>query len=187
VSSDTSATGNLGGLTGADARCQALAEAVGAGSRTWRAYLSAESDPDSGDAPVNARERIGLGPWLNSAGVVLANDPGELHSMSGDPELFLDENGQRINGQWEDSPSPNEHDILTGSDADGNVLADMTCESWTSESGELSAQVGHSDGLGPGQDSDPPYNSWNSSHENGGCNDTVPRGGAGRIYCFAAD
>lgn len=187
VSSDTSVTGNLGGLAGADARCQALAEAVGAGDRTWRAYLSAESDPDSGNMPVNARDRIGAGPWINSEGVVLANDLDELHALNGDPALFIDENGERINGQWEGSPTPNQHDILTGSDTDGNVMTGSTCDSWTSESGDVTAQVGHADGLGPNQSSDPPYNSWNSAHENGGCDDTAPLGGAGRIYCFAAD
>jgi hypothetical protein len=101
--------------------------------------------------------------------------------------VFLDENGERINGQWDGSPSPVEHDILTGSDADGMLLAGMTCGDWTSEATGDAAQVGHSDGLGPGGDSSGDYSSWNSSHTNQSCADTSPRGGAGRFYCFAAD
>ena len=185
VSSDTSTTGDLGGLVEADARCQRLATAVGAGGRTWRAYLSAENAEAGG--PVHARDRIGQGPWYNAKGELVAQDLDALHARSGDAEVFLDENGEKINGQWEGSPTPNQHDILTGSDADGRVLVGFTCADWTSADAALFARVGHSDGLGPMRNGAPPYNSWQSSHESAGCNDTAPRGGAGRIYCFAAD
>jgi hypothetical protein len=185
VSSDTSATGDLGGLAGADARCQRLAEAVGAGGRTWRAYLSAESSQAGG--PVHARDRIGQGPWYNANGALVAEDLDALHARTGDVEVFVDEHGAKINGQWEGSPAPNEHDILTGSDPEGRVAPGLTCADWTSADASLVARVGHSDGLGPMRDSAPPRNSWQSAHESAGCNDTAPRGGAGRIYCFAAD
>jgi hypothetical protein len=187
VSSETNPSGNLGGLPGADARCQRLAAAVGAGGRTWRAYLSADPGSDGG-AAVNARDRIGSGPWYNAKGALVAQDLAALHALSsGAAELFLDERGEKIKGQWEGSGTPIEHDILTGSDADGRVLAGKTCNGWTSADASLAARVGHSDGLGPMRNPEPPYNSWNSSHDNAGCNDTAPRGGAGRIYCFAAD
>jgi hypothetical protein len=181
VTSDTSKTGNLGGLVGADARCQRLAAAVGFGNLTWRAYLSAEAA--DGAPPIFARNRIGTGPYYNAKGVLLAEDTAALHARSGDAELFLDEKGQKINGQWAGSPTPNEHDILTGSMGDGSLLPGLTCDSWTSEAMTSKAQTGHSDGLGPSMNPAPPYNSWNSSHESAGCNDTAPRGGAGRIYC----
>lgn len=184
VTSDTSATGDLGGLAAADARCQRLAEAVDAGERTWRAYLSVES---SEQGPIHARDRIGQGPWYNANGVVVAEDLDALHARSGDAEVFVDEHGAKINGQWVGSPAPNEHDILTGSDAEGRVAPGLTCADWTSADATLVARVGHSDGLGPMQDGTPPRNSWQSAHESAGCNDTAPRGGAGRIYCFAAD
>lgn len=187
VSSTRSTTGNLGGLRGADARCQALAVAAGMGSRTWRAYLSVERDPDNGNRPTDARSRIGTGPWTNAAGVTVARTLDELHARTGDAAVFLDERGQRINGQWSGSPQPNEHDILTGSIGDGRVLAAMTCNDWTSDSPSVQAQVGHSDGLGPGGNAAPPFSSWNSSHSNMSCADTAPRGGAGRIYCFAVN
>jgi hypothetical protein len=121
VTSDVSATGNLGGLKGADLRCQTLAEAAGATTRTFRAYLSADADPDNENMPVNARDRIGTGPWYNSKGVLLAADVEALHALIGDAELFIDEHGQKIPGQWEGSPQPVEHDILTGSNADGTL------------------------------------------------------------------
>ena len=105
----------------------------------------------------------------------------------GSDNIFRDERAQRINGQWADSPVPNEHDILTGSHPDGTVLAGKTCGDWTSDSPELKAQVGHSDGLGPMMATTGTYTSWNSSHENAGCDDTAPRGGAGRFYCFATN
>lgn len=185
VTSDTSATADLGGLTGADMRCQNLASAAGWGAHTFHAYLSAEQDPEDSSQAVNARDRIGEGPWHNAKGVLLAQDLTALHALSGDAELFLDENGQKINGQWQGSPTPNEHDILTGSTAEGMLLAGKTCSDWTSaDSG--TAQVGHSDGLGPMMNGAPPYNSWNSVHENASCGDTAPRGGAGRLYCFAS-
>ncbi|MEZ4449701.1 MAG: hypothetical protein R3B09_09485 [Nannocystaceae bacterium] len=185
VSSDSSKTGDLGGLAGADQRCQSLAEAVGAGGRTWRAYLSV--DKGEGDQPVHARDRIGQGPWYNAALVLLASDLDELHALDGDHTLFLDEHGAMVNGQWEGSPTPNEHDILTGSNKDGTLVAGKTCADWTSGDGTLFAQVGHSDGLGPMMNDAEMYRPWNSVHENGGCNDTAPKGGAGKIYCFAAD
>jgi hypothetical protein len=137
--------------------------------------------------PVNARDRIGQGPWVNANGVTLAENLEELHALTGDADLFVDEQGVSVPGNWEGSPSGVEHDILTGSDEDGNLMAGFTCEDWTSDSASLTAQVGHSDGFGPNMNPDPPYNSWNSSHENGICADTAPRGGAGRIYCFASD
>src|SRR4029079_13642838 len=123
VTSATSVTGNLGGLAGADATCQRLAAAVGAGARAWRAYLSVEHDAARGNQPTNARDRIGAGPWRNANNVVVANNLTELHARSGDASLFVDERGQRINGQWTGSPSPVQHDMLTGSNADGTVLA----------------------------------------------------------------
>lgn len=188
VSSEGSMTGDLGGLAGADARCQRLAMAAGAGDRTWRAYLSAERTSESDETPVNARDRIGDGPWHNADGKLLAKDVAALHALpSGNADLFLDENGDKINGQWAGSPTPNEHDILTGSTAQGMVLADFTCDSWTSDSADTAAQVGHSDGLGPMMNPNAPYNSWSSSHANESCANTAPRGGAGHIYCFAID
>ena len=121
VTSTTSVTGNLGGLTGADARCQGLAQAAGYGNRTWRAYLSVERDPVNGNQQTHAKDRIGTGPWYNVNRVLVANNGTELHNRTGDAALFLDERGQRINGQWSGSPAPVEHDILTGSNADGTL------------------------------------------------------------------
>jgi len=186
VSSDKSTTGNLGGLSGADARCKALADAAGLTGKTWRAYLSVEHDAESGGAATNARDRIGTGPFYNANEALLANDVAELHARSGDAELFVDEHGQKIPGQWAGSPGV-EHDILTGSTAEGTVLANMTCADWTSADATMAAQVGHSDGLGPGMSATPPFNSWQSSHPNESCANTVPRGGAGRIYCFGVN
>jgi uncharacterized protein DUF1554 len=185
VSSATSVTGNLGGLAGADATCQRLAASVGFGARTWRAYLSVEHDASNGNQPTHARDRIGSGPWRNRNTVVVANNLAELHARTGDAAVFLDERGQRINGQWTGSPSPVEHDILTGSNADGTLAVGLTCADWTSASTSLAAQVGHSDGLGPGQSTAGALSSWNSAHANQDCSNTAPRGGAGRIYCFA--
>ena len=185
VTSATSVTGNLGGLVGADATCQRLAAAVGEGARTWRAYLSVEHDVANGNQPTNARDRIGAGPWRNANKVVVANTLAELHARKGDASVFIDERGQRINGQWTGSPSPVEHDALTGSNADGTLIAGQTCSDWTSASTTLTAQVGHSDGLGPGQSTDGALSSWNSAHTNQSCANTAPRGGAGRFYCFA--
>jgi sarcosine oxidase delta subunit len=185
VTSATSTTGNLGGLAGADATCQRLAGAVGQGSRTWRAYLSVERDPANGNQPTHARDRIGTGPWFNANRVPVANNVAELHARTGDPAVFLDEHGQRINGQWIGSPAPVEHDMLTGSNSDGTVAAGLTCADWTSASADMAAQVGHSDGMGPNQSTAGALSSWNSAHANQNCANTAPRGGAGRFYCFA--
>jgi hypothetical protein len=201
VTSLTSVTGNLGGLAGADQRCQNLAQAVGLPSPMWRAYLSVEHNPPGTGASVNARDRIGTGPWYNAHGALLASDLASLHARKGDPSVFLDERGNLINGQWTGSPSPVEHDILTGSKPDGTVAFGKTCEDWTSEGGPsdggvvdggsgLVARVGHSDGFGPqcsSSTSPIDYTSWNSAHDNAGCNNTEPLGGAGRIYCFKAN
>jgi hypothetical protein len=185
VTSVTSTTGNIGGLSGADATCQRLATAVGAGSRTWRAYLSVERDASNGGRPTDARSRIGNGPWVNASGVTVASSLAELHARTGRADVFVDERGQRINGQWSGSPTPNEHDILTGSNADGTLATGLTCEDWTSGAGSIRAQVGHSDGLGPGGATTGTFTSWNSSHTSGSCANTAPGGGAGRFYCFA--
>jgi hypothetical protein len=184
VSSAKSMTGNLGGLAGADKRCQDLGAAVGAGGKTWHAYLSVAAGPGGG--PVNAKDRIGNGPWYNSSGALVGMSVADLHSKMGDHTIFIDEKGQPVPGQW-NSATPLEHDILTGSKSDGTLLLNQTCKDWTSTSMADTAQVGHSDGLGPNKNSMPPYNSWNSAHANAGCNDTAPRGGAGRIYCFATN
>jgi hypothetical protein len=183
VSSDTSKTGNLGGLSGADARCGRLATAATLPTHTWKAYLSVEKGDDG--EPVNARDRIGSGPWFNVKGVEVAADLDTLHSRTGDADVFVDEHGEKIPGQWAGSPQPVAHDVLTGSASDGSLMAGKTCADWTSEAATDMAQVGHSDGLGPNMNPNPPYSSWNSAHANGGCNDTAPLGGAGRIYCFA--
>lgn len=185
VTSTKSVTGNLGGLRGADDRCQSLAIAAGFGRKSWRAYLSVERDPDNGGGPTDARSRIGDGPWWNASGVLVARDLSELHARRGDPAVFVDEHGRRISGQWPDSPRPIEHDILTGSTAQGTLLAGLTCRDWTSAGTDVAAQVGHSDGLGPGGSTTGTLSSWNSAHANQNCADTAPRGGAGRIYCFA--
>jgi len=185
VTSTGSKTANLGGLSGADKICQGLADAVGLGNKTWHAYLSIEHDSNNGNKATDARTRIGTGPWSNAKGVVVAKDLDELHARKGDADVFLDEHGQRVPGNWPDSPKPVVHDILTGSTADGKVTVGKTCDDWTSESKDQQAQVGHSDGLGPGGDPSGRYSSWNSSHENGSCADTAPRGGGGRLYCFA--
>jgi hypothetical protein len=164
---------NLGGLAGADAHCQSLAASVGAGGRTWRAYLST-SDGD-------ARDRIGDGPWFNARGVEIASDIDELH---GDNNLTkqtqLTENGDIVNGRGD---SPNRHDILTGSNADGTAT-DATCSDWTS-GGDGSARVGHHDRTGGGDDP----TSWNSAHGSRGCSqsDLQGTGGDGLFYCFAID
>ena len=185
VTSVTSTTGNLGGLAGADATCQRLAVAVGHGNRVWRAYLSVERDSTNNNLPVNARDRIGSGPWYNINLALIASSVAELHARAGDAALFVDERGQKINGQWTGSPSPVQHDILTGSNADGTLMAGLTCADWTSSSSSISAQVGHSDGMGPQQSTAPPLNSWNAAHTSQNCADTAPRGGSGRFYCFA--
>jgi hypothetical protein len=170
-------TGDLGGLEGADAHCETLAAAVGAGAKTWHAYLSVNA------SNIDARDRIGSGPWVNALGETLAADLTALHALDGDPELFVDENGDKVPGQWAGSPTPNQHDILTGSGADGTADGN-DCTGWTATTGN--ATVGHSDGLGPGMSAEPPYNSWNSVHTSP-CNNFTPAGGSGRLYCFAID
>jgi len=189
VTSQTSMTGNLGGLSGADEICGKLATAVGAGAKTWRAYLSTDTE--------NARDRIGKGPWFNANRVKLADDIDALHSIpSGNADLFIDEHGNKIPGQWAPPPTDGsmaliQHDIMTGSTAQGTVQPndDMgrnaTCSNWTSAGTDAFAWVGHSDGMGPMMSTMAPYNSWNSSHANQDCSNTAPRGGSGRIYCFA--
>jgi Protein of unknown function (DUF1554) len=186
VSSATSTTGNLGGLSGADNRCQSLASTVGLGDKTWRAYLSVERDASNGNRPTNARDRIGAGPWTNVNGVIVADTIDGLHARTGDAGVFIDERGNRINGQWPGSPTPNQHDILTGSNADGTLRVGFTCADWTSDSAALASVVGHADGLGPGGSTAGALTSWNASHT-GQCANTAPGGGAGRIYCFAAN
>ncbi|HEX2478828.1 MAG TPA: hypothetical protein VHK45_06070 [Geminicoccaceae bacterium] len=176
---------DLGGLEGGDAHCQQLAEAAGAGGRTWRAYLSTQAD---GGPAVNARDRIGAGPWQNALGVVIANDVDELHGTNNlTKESALTEGGDVVNGRGDD---PNRHDILTGSQPDGTAFAeseDRTCGNWTS-SGDGAAMVGHHDRQGLRDDE--ASRSWNSSHPSrGGCSQEALRGtgGDGLFYCFATD
>jgi len=169
VTSTTSTTGNLGGIRAADAMCQRLATAVGQGRRVWRAYLSVESDPENGNRATDARSRIGEGPWFNIKGDRVAANLAELHGRTGEAKVFLNELGQMINGQWTGSPTPNQHDILTGSNADGTLLPGMTCADWTSDSATLRTQVGHADGLGPNQSTAGSLSSWNAAHLNQSC------------------
>jgi hypothetical protein len=178
--------GDLGGLAGADRICKTLAEAAGAGGRTWRAYLSTQ-----GSGAVNARDRIGSGPWVNAKGIVIAKNLTELHGVNNlNKQTALTEKGEVVKGRGD---TPNMHDILTGSKPDGTAFgvdADRTCANWTS-SGAGAAMVGHSDRTGP--DESAPMKSWNSSHPSrgpgGGCSqdDLKSTGGAGLLYCFAAD
>jgi hypothetical protein len=181
--------GNLGGLAGADNQCQTLAQAAGAGAKIWRAYLStmaADSKP-----AVNARDRIGNGPWKNAKGVVIAKDVAELHGANGlTKQTALSEKGEVINGRGD---TPNRHDVLTGSQPDGTAFAgpdDRTCRNWTSST-QGSAMLGHADRLGLRDDD--ASKSWNSSHPSrgpdGGCsqNDLKTTGGDGLLYCFAAN
>ena len=174
---------DLGGLAGADKLCQALAQAVGAGNRTWRAYLSA--DGSDGKPAVNARERIGKGPWQNAKGVVIAKNVDELHGSNNiNRETALSEKGERINARGD---KPNMHDILTGSQPDGRAFTgneDRTCRNWTSSS-DGAAMVGHHDRMGLGDDES--SKSWNSSHPSRGCSQDALRGsgGNGLFYCFA--
>ena len=190
----TTHDGNLGGIEGADEICQDLADAAGAGDKTWHAYLSAEN----GGTPINARERIGNGPWYNAEGVLLADDLEELHGLTGNADLFITEKGEKVPGQWNSSNGmngapANEHDIMTGSDSQGMLLLnDMvtTCDDWTSNTLTPGPQVGHTDGMGPMMDqSMPNFTSWNGGHAAAGCSssDLAARGGAGRFYCFATN
>jgi hypothetical protein len=168
---------DLGGLEGADKHCQQLAAAVGAGNRTWRAYLSA-----SAPKPVNAKDRIGAGPWQNVKGVVVATSVADLHSDANklSKENSLTEKGDVVNGRGD---KPNRHDILTGSNLDGTLAGTNTCGDWKSSS-EGSAEVGHHDRQGGGTNP----NSWNSAHPSKGCSQENLRGtgGDGLFYCFAA-
>jgi hypothetical protein len=176
--------GDLGGLAGADAHCAALAKAEGAGDHTWRAYLSTSAT--NGQPAVNARDRIGRGPWYNAGGELIAGNIDELHGEQTrlNKELAVTERVGPVNGVGD---TPNMHDILTGSRPDGTAFPaqdDLTCRNWTS-SGEGRAQVGHHDrrGLSDGVDS------WNSVHASRGCSqaDLEATGGAGLLYCFAID
>ncbi len=175
---------DLGGLDGADQHCQMLAAAVGAGDRTtWRAYLSTQAT--GGQEAVNGRDRIGSGPWFNAEGVMVAANVDELHGDNNlNKETALNEMGQVVNGRGD---SPNEYDILTGSQLDGSAFppdADLTCQNWTG-SAEGSAQVGHHDRTGGGANP----TSWNSAHGSRGCSQSDLRGtgGNGYFYCFAID
>jgi hypothetical protein len=186
ITSEGSGDGaNLGGLSGADAHCQSLAQTVGAGSKTWRAYLSAHAE---GDQPyVNARDRIGTGPWYNYNGVQVAANVEDLHSENNklNKENSISEKGAVINGRGD---SPNMHDIITGSDLAGTVIADgedHTCANWTSNSADGTAQVGHHDRTGGGGNP----TSWNAAHGSRGCGQSnlQASGGNGLFYCFAID
>ena len=181
--------GNLGGLAGADNWCQQLAQEAGAGAMTWHAYLSTQAE--DGKPAVNAKDRIGKGPWQNAKGEVIAKDVAELH---GDNKLTkqtaLSEKGEVINGRGD---KPNRHDILTGSQADGTAFPageDRTCKNWTSST-KGAAMLGHADRMGLNEE--PPAKSWNSSHPSrgpdGGCSqaDLRSTGGDGLLYCFAAN
>lgn len=184
---------NLGGLNGADKHCQTLAASVGAGGKTWRAYLSTQ--PADGKPAINARDRIGKGPWVNAKGETIAKDVADLHSDNNKltKQSALSEKGEVISGRGD---TPNRHDVLTGSQADGTAFPagdDRTCGNWTSST-KGAAMVGHSDRIG--LNDSPPMKSWNSSHPSrspqgaeGGCSQTDLRstGGDGLIYCFAAN
>jgi len=180
---------NLGGLEGADAHCAALAKAAGSAKTTWRAYLSTTNQ---GQTPgVDARERIGSGPWYNSKGELIANNVDHLHDLKNEnltKAKLLDEKGNVVNGRGD---TPNEHDILTGSDSAGRYIqvggnADTTCRNWTSNA-EGSAILGHHDRQGPNNNRN--FVSWNAAHGSTGCSQAnlVQTGGAGKFYCFAAN
>ncbi len=180
---------DLGGLEGADQQCQTLAQTAGVGGKTWRAYLSTQA---VGDKPaINARDRIGTGPWRNFKGEVVAQSVDDLHSDHNKltQEMSLTERGTKVAGRWN---TPNYHDVLTGSQPDGRAFPpneDRTCRNWTSST-QGAAMVGHSDRVGLRDDE--PAHSWNSSHPSrgpdGGCsqNDLRSTGGGGLFYCFAA-
>ncbi len=178
--------GDLGGLAGADKQCQMLAQSVGAGAKTWRAYLSTQAA--GGQPAVNARDRIGNGPWQNAMGVVVARSLADLHNGNNNLSRFtaLNEKGGTVNGRGE---QPNTHDILTGSRHDGTAFPpgeDMTCGNWTQSGAEGGAMLGHHDRSG--LDDTIEARSWNSTHRSrGGCGVDALRssGGAGLMYCFA--
>ncbi len=182
---------DLGGLAGADAHCQRLATAAGASSKNWRAYLSTPNVPAAGTTPavaaVHARDRIGTGPWFNAKGAMIARSVAHLHDGNFiSKDTALDERGNGIKGRGE---APNEHDMLTGSRADGTAFApqtDTTCKAWTSST-DGSAIVGHHDLIGPNTDNW--AKSWNFSHQSAGCSQEalVRTGGSGKFYCFAAN
>jgi len=184
TSSNPGKGGDLGGLAGADKHCQALASAVGGGHRQWRAYLSQQ--PIGGAPAVNARERIGTGPWRNAKGVVIATDVAQLHNDNNlNKETALTEKGETVTGRGD---TPNNHDVLTGSQPDGTFIAgdvNSTCRNWTQGS-EGAAMVGHHDRIGLNDLA--PAKSWNSSHQSRGCSlpELRTTGGAGLYYCFAA-
>ncbi|EHK56984.1 hypothetical protein [Allomesorhizobium alhagi] len=170
---------NLGGLDGADAHCQSLAEAAGSSGKTWRAYLSTSTE--------NAKDRIGSGPWFNAKGEKIADDVASLHSDANaiTKETALNEKGEVVSGRGD---QPNRHDILTGSMPDGTVAADQTCGDWTLGGAEGAAMVGHHDRMG--LDDSAAAKSWNSSHASrGGCSQEALRGtgGDGLLYCFATN
>jgi hypothetical protein len=179
--------GDLGGLAGADRHCQTLAQGAGAGGKTWRAYLSTQ-----GDGAVNARDRIGRGPWQNAKGDVIAQNVDDLHSANNKltKQTALNEKGEVVSGRGD---TPNRHDVLTGSQPDGRAFAageDRTCGNWT-KSSTGAAMVGHHDRQGLRDDE--PSKSWNSSHPSrgpdGGCSqpDLRSTGGDGLFYCFATN
>ena len=179
--------GDLGGIEGADRHCQTLAQAAGAGGKTWKAYLSTQ-----GANAVNAKDRIGRGPWQNAKGTVIAKDLADLHGGSNNlnKDTALSEKGDVINGRGD---TPNRHDILTGSQSDGTAFTggdDRTCGNWT-KSTAGTAMVGHHDRQG--LNTSPPMLSWNSSHPSrgpdGGCSqaDLRSTGGDGLLYCFAGN
>ena len=181
---------DLGGLAGADKHCQSLAQAAGAGKHTWHAYLSTQGA--GGQAGVNARDRIGRGPWKNAKGEVIARSVDDLHGAGNklNKQTALTEKGQPVNGRGDE---PNQHDILTGSQPDGTAFRaaeDRTCKNWSS-SGDGAAMVGHHDRQGLRDDD--ASKSWNSSHpsrgQGGGCSQEALRGtgGAGLFYCFATN
>jgi hypothetical protein len=182
--------GDLGGVEGADRHCQKLASAVGAGGRSWRAYLSTQGSALNDPKVVHARDRIGPGPWHNAKGVLIAKNVEELHSANNNltKETALDEQGRMVNGRTE---KPNKHDILTGSRPDGTAFPgaffpDMTCGNWTKSGADGSAMTGHHDRAGP--IAHPWAQSWNSAHPTRGCTQDGIRstGGDGLFYCFAA-
>jgi hypothetical protein len=183
ITSETSKTGNLGGLAAADAKCARLAMAAGVTGKTWKAYLSTATE--------NARARIGMGPWFNFKGDMIAANLMQLHEEGGmknalTQQTNLTEKGSIVSGRTVKLPGEaNEHDILTGSNPDGTVKANSTCKDWTSAAMGDASWVGHADRMGT--QADPiVMASWNSSH-GGICNDTSQGGGAGRFYCFATN
>ena len=176
---------NLGGLEGADAHCQQLADAAGAGDRSWKAYLSTSASDET--PAINARDRIGNGPWHNALGVMVASDINNLHSESNQLSKAnsISETGAVISGRGD---TPNRHDIITGSQLDGTASSsgeDTTCSNWTSNSEDGSALVGHHDREGGGDNP----TSWNSAHGSRGCSqeNLQGTGGDGLFYCFATE